>query len=167
MIRRQLLSHPRDHFRPRDKRPTNGTYRDRVAASSEVNRVRFARFVARALADARERGMTDDDIERATGVGSSTFHRWQRGQIGRAPSIDRVRAFCRGLGIRPRDALLALGVEEGRDDPAPEPVLSSDVRLILRGLADPHISDADKAVIRGTLAMLAARVKTLSRKPAQ
>lgn len=163
LVRRQLLSHPREHFRPREQRPANGTYRDRVAASSDVNRVRFARFVARVLSDARDRGMNDDEIERVTGVGSSTFHRWQKGQFTRAPSIEKVRAFCTGLGIKPRVALLALGLEEGRDSPEPEPAMDPDVRLILQALASPNIGDTDKAVIRATLQMLAQRIRQTSR----
>jgi transcriptional regulator with XRE-family HTH domain len=97
-----------------------------VAASADVNRARFARFVARVLVDAHERGMSDDDIAAATGVGSSTFHRWQKGQFTRAPSIEKVRSFCVGLGVKPRVALLALGIEEGRDDPEPEPAIPDD-----------------------------------------
>jgi hypothetical protein len=42
-----------------------------------------------------------------------------------------------GLGVKPRVALLALGIEEGRDDPEPEPAIPDDVRRILRGLANP------------------------------
>lgn len=136
----------------------SATYGDRVSPSPEVNRQRFARFVARVLNDARDRGMTDRDIETATGVGASTFHRWQRGQFSTNPDIGRVTAFCEGLGIPTRSALLALGAEDARDDPAPEPAIDPDVRKILRALADPNVSDTDKLVIRETLKMLANRV---------
>jgi transcriptional regulator with XRE-family HTH domain len=148
---------PWQHSHPRDNRPTNGTYGDTVASSQDVSRVRFARFVARALADARHRGMNDKDIAEATGVGVSTFHRWQRGDFSRAPEIGRVRAFCDGLGIPARAALLALGVGEGRDDPAPEPVTDPDIRRILRALNDPNVSDQEKLVIREMLKMIAHR----------
>lgn len=160
MIRKLRCSQPRDHIRPRERAPGTGTYRDDVATSDDVNKVRFARFVARVLTQARERGMTDDDIAAATGVGSSTFHRWQRGQFARAPGIDRIRAFCAGLGVPPRAALLALGLQEGRDDPEPEPAIDPDVRRILRALADPSVSDEDKAVIRRMLQMAAQSVRS-------
>jgi len=101
--------------------------------------------------------MTDQDIARVTGVGASTFHRWQRGQFTRAPELDRVRAFCAGLGVPATAALLALGMTEGRDEPEPEPVVDPDVRRILRALADPNVSDQDKLVIREMLKMIARR----------
>lgn len=156
-----------EYARLRDHAPTDGTYCDDVSPTSpDVARVRFARFVARALTDARERGMTDDDIAQATGVGASTFHRWQRGHFVRAPGLDRVRAFCVGLDIPARSALLALGLEDGRDDPAPEPVVDPDVRAVLRRLADPSVSDEDKTAIRAVLRMLARRtVQAQARQP--
>ena len=39
-----------------------------MAVSHEVARARFARVVRRALADARERGLTDITIQRLTGA---------------------------------------------------------------------------------------------------
>lgn len=155
--RRRLRT--RQHSHPWDNRPAPPPYRDGVPPAPDVNRVRFSRFVARLLADARSRNMTDRDIAKATGVNPSTFHRWQRGDINGAPSIGRVRAFCVGLGVNPRAALLALGLDEGRDSPEPEPALDPDFRMILRALADPNTPDSDKAVIREMLRMLAQRVR--------
>lgn len=159
LTRKVKQSRTRDRSHPRDNRPKSGTYLDGVPAP-DVNRARFARFVARVLADAHDRGLTDRDIEAATGVGSSTFHRWQTARFARSPSIEKVRAFCAGLGVNPRAALLALGLDEGRDSPEPEPAIEPDVRTVLRALADPNTSESDKTVIRAMLRMLAQRVRS-------
>lgn len=103
--------------------------------------------------------MTDKDIHAATGVPPSTFHRWQKGNFATAPDLDKVRAFCAGLGISPAGALAALGLAPQRDEPAPEPPLPPEIRRILRQLADPNVSEGDKLVIREMLRMLAERAE--------
>lgn len=143
--------------RPPNKTAGHAPYGDRVAASPDVNRARFARFVRRTLDLAHDRGMTDHDIHDATGVPSSTFHRWARGDFRTAPSITRVRQFCDGLGADPRAAMAALGFTDERTRTEPEPDLPPEIRVILRRLADPNVSDAEKALIHEMLAMLAAR----------
>lgn len=152
-----------EHSRPRDNRPQNRPHHESVSASPapshDVSRARFAAFVARSLDAARRRGMTDKDIHRATGVPPSTFHRWQKGSFATAPDLDKVRAFCAGLGISPAGALAALGLAPQRDEPAPEPPLPPEVRTILRKLADPNVSEFDKQFMRETLHMLAERVE--------
>ena len=147
----------------RQRSVPDGTYGLGVSPSPEINKQRFARFVARVLGEARDRGMNDLDIAQATGISASTFHRWRRGAIATTPDVGKITAFCEGLGVPTRAALLALGAEEGRDDPAPEPALDPDVRTILRGLVDPRVSETDKLVIRETLKMLANRV-TIARR---
>jgi transcriptional regulator with XRE-family HTH domain len=134
------------------------TYRVAVKQPPEIGRQRFARFVSRVLGEARDRGMNDAEIHRATSISPSTFHRWQRGDFRTAPDVVKITSFCDGLGVPAALAMRALGAEEGRDDPAPEPAMDPDVRRILRALADPHVSDTDKIVIRETLKMLANRV---------
>lgn len=133
-------------------------YRDPVSPAPEINKQRFSRFVQRVISDARDRGMSDKEIERRTSVSPSTFHRWRRGDFATTPDVGRITAFCEGLGISPSTAMRALGAEEGRDDPAPEPAMDPDVRRILRALTDPHVSDTDKLLIRETLKMLVTRV---------
>lgn len=119
---------------------------------SAVDRVRFGRFVDRALAEARQRGLTDQQIEKATGIRASTFHRWRGGKT--APTVDKVRQFCAGLGIAPREALAALGV--GDRDPAPaDPIIDPDIVALLRRLQDPNVNEETKTYIRTTLRMLA------------
>jgi transcriptional regulator with XRE-family HTH domain len=113
--------------------------------------VRFARFVDRALASARERGMTDTEIEKATNVRASTFHRWRRGET--APTTDKVRQFCAGLGVPADEALAALGVGPRTETP-PDP-MDPDVAALLRKLADPATSEQTRAFIRQLLRTLA------------
>lgn len=146
--------------RPWDNRPANGTYLDGVTASPQppsVARARFAKFVSRALDSARERGMTDKDIAAATGVGPSTFHRWRRAAGRELPEIEKVRAFCDGLGVSMVGAMVALGMSPGRDNAEPEPPMPPEMRVILRRLADPNVRDSDKLVIREMLKLLAAQ----------
>lgn len=119
---------------------------------SAVDRVRFARFVNRVLASARERGMTDPQIEAATGIRASTFHRWKRGEV--APTVDKVRQFCAGLGVSPTEALAALGVGD-RAPVEPEPIVDPDIVALLRKLQDPHVNQETKDYIRRTLQVLA------------
>lgn len=150
--------HRRHRVHARQRGALWGPYRLFVSSSPETSKVRFARFVSRVLGDARDRGMNDKAIQLATGIGPSTFHRWRRGDFANAPDIRSVTKFCEGLGVPTRSALLALGVEEGRDEPAPAPPTEPDIRRIQRGLVDPNVSDFDKAFVRETLKMLAMRV---------
>jgi len=128
-----------------------------------VARARFARFVERALESARERGMTDREIARVSGVGTSTFHRWRRGEGREMPELEKVRAFCEGTGASLAEAMRALGMAPGRDTPEPEPPMPPEVRLIMRKLADPNIPAADKVVIREMLLLLAERAERRGR----
>jgi transcriptional regulator with XRE-family HTH domain len=119
---------------------------------SAVDRVRFSRFVERALAVARERGMTAAQVEAETKISLSTIHRWRRGEI--APTVDKVRQFCAGLGLSSKEALAALGLSE-RDATPPEPITDPDMLALLRKLQDPNTNEETKTYIRTTLHMLA------------
>jgi transcriptional regulator with XRE-family HTH domain len=127
--------------------------------------MRFAQFVARTLAGARDRGMTDRDIHAATGVPPSTFHRWQKGQVATAPDLDKVKRFCEGLGVSVTAAMTALGLAPGRDTTEPEPPLPPEIRTILRRLADPNVPESDKLVIREMLRMLAQQARRTEPPP--
>lgn len=127
--------------------------------SPDVSRIRFARFVARTLASARDRGMTDRDIHAATGIPPSTFHRWQKGDFRTAPDLDKVRKFCEGLGVSVTGAMTALGMTPGRDNAEPEPPMPPEIRVILRRLADPNVPESDKLVIREMLKLLAQQAR--------
>lgn len=128
-----------------------------TAVSDELIRVRFARFVQRALDAARYRGLTDKDIEAATGVKSSTFHRWRRGEVRTTPDLGKVRAFCAGIGADIEEALNALGVSGERRNTEPVPAVDPDMLLIQRRLHDPTTPASEKVFIRESLRMLAER----------
>lgn len=125
-----------------------------------VARARFAVFVERALEGARLRGMTDREIQRVSGVATSTFHRWRQQQGRGLPELPKVRAFCEATGASVEEAMRVLGMTDAAPEPTPEPPLPRDVRIILRRLADPNTSDADRQFIRMTLQMLAERART-------
>lgn len=126
-----------------------------MAVSRDVARVRFARFVQRAIDRARKQGLTDAEISERTGVGPSTFHRWRRGEWGKeGPQLDRVAAFVEGLDLDVSDALSALGLPGSRQDTPPDR-LDPDLQIIARRLGDPAVSEAEKATIRATLRYLA------------
>lgn len=95
--------------------------------------------------------MTDQDIVQATGIGQSTFHRWQ-GMTGGLPNVEKVRAFANGLDVPLRPALIALGLDSTAA--APEPELDPDLRPIARRLADPNVSEAEKTAIRNMLRLI-------------
>lgn len=101
--------------------------------------------------------MTDRKIYKASGVASSTFHRWRLGQGTELPQISKVRAFCSATGASIDDAMKALGMTDAAHEPTPEPPLPNDVRIILRRLADPNTPEVQKQLIRMTLQMLAER----------
>lgn len=124
-----------------------------------VARARFGMFVDRALKSARDRGMTDKKIYEASGVASSTFHRWRLGQGQELPQISKVRAFCAAVGASVDDAMKALGMTDAEPEPTPEPPLPRDVRIIMRQLADPNVPEEYKTWIRMTLQMLASRTQ--------
>lgn len=126
-----------------------------MAVSRDVAKTNFAQFVKRALSAARVRGMTDIDIAAATGVGTSTFHRWRRAEWGRGwPELQSVIDFCEGLGIDSEEGFAALGLS-GQRRPTTEQPLDPDLRHLARRLADPNVSAAEKATIRATLQYLA------------
>jgi hypothetical protein len=123
----------------------------------EVARARFSAWVERALEGARARGLTDREIQRLSGVATSTFHRWRLAEIKGLPKMPQVRAFAAATGARVEDAMRALGMTDGDPEPTPEPPLPRDVVVILRRLADPNVPEAEKQFIRMTISMLAER----------
>jgi transcriptional regulator with XRE-family HTH domain len=144
----------REWFHKRAQIPANGTYLQRMAAtqraaSDELRRARFGRFVVRVLEAAKTRGMTIKQIEEATDVGKSTFYRWRDGE--NLPKTEELRRFCRALGVPIAEAYAALGWSEDETSrPAsPAPLIEDpDVRALMRKLNDPKVSAAEKAVFR-------------------
>lgn len=141
------------------------SYLGRVAVDRELARVNFARFVQTALDAARARGLTDLAVASATGVGTSTFHRWRRGDWGQEwPKLQQVIDFCRGLSIPEEDAFAALGLRGERTPAAPAP-LDPDVLRLLRALADPNVPKVDKDAIRHLLRSLAIQASVAPANP--
>lgn len=115
-------------------------------------------MIKRVLADARDRGLTIPDVEKATGVTKSTFYRWRDGDWTRDPSGSHVRNFFEGLGVSYRLAYNALDwADPDAGAPDPEPELPPEVREILRKLRDPATSEQEKLFLRESLRMLAGR----------
>jgi hypothetical protein len=122
-----------------------------------VARARFAAFVDRALDNARAQGLTDREIQRRSGVATSTFHRWRSAEGRSLPKLPQVRAFVGAVGASLDEAMRVLGMTDAEPEPTAEPPLPRDVRVILRRLADPNTSEEERKFIRMTLAMLAER----------
>lgn len=114
----------------------------------------FAAFVARALRDARARGMTDLDIARVTGIPGGTFHRWQKPDDGGLPQLDKVIAFCRGLEIPVEIAGAVLGLSSSGKPPAPAPIDDPDLVRLGRVLGDPNVPEETRQAIRHTIRAL-------------
>lgn len=125
-------------------------------ASLQQRRAAFGKFVRAALKDAQDRRMTIADIERATGVGDTTFYRWRDGDWTKDPRPTQVDAFCEGLQIPKSAAYRALGWGMDGERPAePEPLIEPDLRRIQRRLLDPNTSVEEKAAIRSALRFIA------------
>lgn len=159
-IPRQRGSHPWDDTVLSPDGSSVDPYGDVMPAAADVHRIRFAQFVSRALADARGRGMTDQDIFRATGVGTSTFHRWKKADLITLPELENVQRFCEGLGVPLQEALDAMGMSSSRPSPSPEPILDPEIRVIQRALGDPAVSVERKAAVREMLRLIAASLRT-------
>lgn len=147
----------REFRREQHHTPDHGKYRLRMSPSPAVRAAKFGRFVDRVLRDAKDRGMTIPDIERATGVSKSTFYRWRDGEWTKDPRPSQVRAFCEGLGVPYGVAYRLLGWAEN-GPPEEEPLeLEPDMREVARRLRDPNVSEAEKQEIRAMIRYLARR----------
>ncbi|MCX5119250.1 XRE family transcriptional regulator [Micromonospora sp. NBC_00362] len=123
--------------------------------SLDARRAAFGRFVAKALQDAEDRGISVKQIERRTGVGSTTFYRWKDGDWTQDPRATKVDAFCEGLDIPTSAAYRALGWgTDGKPSAQPAETFDPELRAIQRKLMDPKVSDAAKESIRGMLRLI-------------
>lgn len=114
----------------------------------DVRAKKFAMFITGVLNDMRANGMTNADIERATGISKSTFYRWRDGDYVHLPRPDQVWDFCTGLGIPPDAAGSLLGWTEAPQITAPLPPTW---RKIQQALDDPTTEPGRKAAIRELL----------------
>ena len=126
-----------------------------------ARKLAFASFVRKALDGARAtRAWNGSEVARRTGVSRQTINRWVRGDWASDPEPERVAAFCGGLGLAPSAAFGILGWDRSAPDrpaPAPTAALDPDIEALLRRLADPRVSDAEKFHIRETVRYLAHR----------
>lgn len=109
---------------------------------------KFALFVTEVLNEARKAGMTNADIEAATGIGKSTFYRWREGNFENLPRADQVWDFCIGLGIPPDAAGRLLGLTGRADPTSQESMLEAPLVRIQRALNNPAVNSAHKSAIR-------------------
>lgn len=123
--------------------------------SLEARRAAFGRFVRRALEDAKDRKLTIAEVERRTGVGSTTFYRWRDGEWTKDPRPTQVDAFCEGLDIPTTAAYRALGWgSDGKPSAEPDAVFDPELRAVQRILMNPGVSDQRKQTIREMLRMI-------------
>lgn len=128
-------------------------------AAEESPQAAFARFVRRAIDEARQvRGWTVSDLAAHTGVGRSTVFRWLAGDWHDYPELAKVRGFCLALDVPVAAAFRALGLPEaGIRRPRTDAAAEADVRIILARLTDPGVAAEEKKLIRGMLRYLASR----------
>jgi len=134
-----------------------------IGAAQDSPQAAFARFVRRAIDDAKtERGWTVSDLAAHTGVGRSTVFRWLAGDWQDYPELAKVRGFCAALDVPVGAAFRALGLPDGEPitlagrDRA-EPPIDADLRMIMDRLADPGVPAEEKKLIRDLLRYLAHR----------
>ena len=153
-------SRRRDNSVPGRAAGPAGPYRHGVTETPNARKIAFATFVRRALDDARAmRAWSGTEVSRRTGVSRQTINRWVRGDWASDPEVERVVAFCEGLGLNPAAAFAALGWDRAtapKASPTPPP-MDPDVEALLRRLVDPRVSDAEKFHIRETIRYLAYR----------
>ncbi|HEU4422085.1 MAG TPA: helix-turn-helix transcriptional regulator [Pilimelia sp.] len=129
-----------------------------MAVSSQVRAAKFGRFVDRVLREAKARGMTIEEVVKATGVSSATLYRWRNADWTKDPRGSQVRSFCEGLGVPVDIAYRLLGWAENGEPQATEPLdLEPDMQEVARRLRDPNVPDAEKMEIRAMIRYLARR----------
>lgn len=100
--------------------------------------------------------MTKAELGRRLGVDRGTVHRWETNQT-RPDDPNLVSAFAELFGLDVDEALDRAGLKPGTPtlSPSRDGPLDPDVKIVLRRLADPNVSDVEKATIRATLRYLA------------
>lgn len=152
------MRQPRRKTHPKGVRPADmhnrPLYPVHVRNTSTPGRGNWATYVTAT----RERvGMSKADLARRLGVDRGTVHRWEAGQ-NRPEDAAVVTAFADLFGLDVDEALTAAGLRLSptpASRPTKEVPLDPDVKLIMRRLTDPNVSEPEKATIRATLRYLA------------
>ncbi|MFI6160354.1 helix-turn-helix domain-containing protein [Micromonospora haikouensis] len=131
------------------------------SASSDPRVRMFALFIKRTLADAKDRGISIDELEERirnvdpqAKVGRSTIYRWRRAEV-ESPGRKQVFAFCDALGVPRTTPAQILGWDGEPASPEPDPSIDPDLRAVMRKLNDPKVSTEAKKTIRQMLRYLA------------
>lgn len=131
------------------------------ALSIDVRKRAFAAFVRRVTDHAENtRGWSIPRIATEAGISNPTIYRWRDGTWTKAPDPDAVAAFCDALDIPPAVAFAILWPGKTGEAQPPEalpldPEIERQMRELMRRIADPNVSDAEKLTIRATIRHLA------------
>lgn len=131
------------------------------APSIDVRKRAFAAFVRRATDHAENaRGWSIPRIADEAGISNPTIYRWRDGTWTKAPDPDAVAAFCDALDIPPAVAFAILWPGKSSEARQPEPLpldpeIERQIRVLLRKIADPNVTDGEKQTIRATIQHLA------------
>ncbi len=129
-----------------------------MSTSAQVRAAKFGHFVDRLLREARGRGMTIDEIVKATKVSSATLYRWRNADWTKDPRASQVRSFCEGLGAPVQVAYRLLGwTEDGTPQPSEPLEMEPDMQEVARRLRDPNVPESEKQEIRAMIRYLARR----------
>ena len=161
------MGQPRRKTHPNAPRPADmhnrALYGVRVRNASPAPRGTWATYVTAT----RERvGMSKAELSRRLGVDRGTVHRWEAGQTRPEDPIV-VSAFAELFGLDIDEALTAAGLRLDRPTaaaPRREPPLDPDVLIVMRRLANPNVSEAEKVIIRATLRHLAQIAEQAERR---
>ena len=88
-------------------------------------------------------------LARDSGIHRATIFKWIAGKGG--ANVASVRAIADALGDDPANALRAAGNMEGATNEGLDP----DLKVLMRRLADPDVSEVEKVSIRAALRYLA------------
>lgn len=130
-------------------------YRVHVGDTPTPDRGTWAAYVA---ATRTRVGLNKSELARRLGIDRGTVHRWEQG-TSRPEDAVVVTKFAHLFGLDVDEVLTVAGLRVGTmptpTQPTKEPPLDPDLRIIMRRLADPAVSEAEKTAIRATLNYLA------------
>lgn len=129
---------------PNNRDPYNGAYGSPMS-DAPSSREDWASYLKRMTS---RPGWSVARLARESGVNRATIFKWIAGRSG--VNVASVRQIADALRDDPAIALRAAGNVQGQVEP-----LDADVRIIMRRLVDPDVSEAEKATIRATLRYLA------------